>query len=325
MGSLDFQCMIGEESTYGTAVTPAIGFEFDSEGIEESFGRTAGDPLRTGGYTLRSDRFTPYPDGAAGPLSLGVMSKGFGLLFKHALGAIATGSVSDSAYTHTATMGTLYGKSLTVQIGRPMHPSGTVKPFTFAGGKITEWEFANSVDGRLMFTPTFDFQSSVTTTALASAAYSATMEDFTWAGGVITVGGSSFDITDITVSGSNGMNVDRKQIRGNPLKKEPTAHRRSVSYSITADFDSTDQRDRAVSATRAGALAAITGTWTAPTLIGVTAKPTVTITLPAASFDSWSATAGGPDAITQTFGGAALYDGTNSPITVAYKTLDATP
>jgi hypothetical protein len=325
MGSLDFQCMIGAESTYGTGVTPTVGLEFDSEGFEETYGRTEGDPLRPGGYTLRSDRFTPYPDGAAGPLALGVLSKGFGLLFKHALGAISTGSLTDSTYTHTATMGPLYGKSLTVQVGRPLHPSGTVQPFTFAGGKITEWELANSVDERLMFTPTFDFQSATTATALATASYPTSMEELTWAGGVITIGGSSFDITEITISGNNGMNTDRKQIRGSTLKKEPTSHRREVTYSMTADFNSTAQRDRAVAATRAGALAAITATWTAPTLAGTTTYPALVVTIPAARFDTFSATAGGPDGITQSFGGAARYDGTNSPITFAYTTTDSTP
>ena len=151
------------------------------------------------------------------------------------------------------------------------------------------------------------------------------MENLCWAKGVVTVGGSQFDIDDIAIKVSNNQNVDRRQIRNSTLKKEPTAGRRSVEWTINADFDSLTQEARVHSATRAGALAQIVAEWQGPTLLGSTIYPTLTVTIPAARFDAWKASAGGPDPIKQALSGVGLFDGTNSPVTVAYKSADITP
>src|SRR5205085_1876963 len=126
MGAMEHQIGFGEESTYGTPVTPTRFFEYDSESIEESEGRTEGDPLRGGTSFIRHDRFTPYFEGASGSVEMAVLTKGFGVLLKHMLGGIATsGPAETTVYTHTATEGDLLGKSLTMQVNRPFHPSGT--------------------------------------------------------------------------------------------------------------------------------------------------------------------------------------------------------
>jgi hypothetical protein len=327
MGLLDHQLMFGVESVYGTAVTPTRTFEFNSEGIEESYGRTEGDPLRTGTYVQRSDRFTPYFAGAAGSIQFDVMSKGFGILFKHLLGGIATSGPTDTAYTHTATMADLFGKSLTCQVARPFNPSGTVQPFTYEGGKITEATFSNSVEGNLVLDLGFDFEQVATGTALASASYPASMENFTWAGGSLLVGGADvgFCVNEVSVQISNNMNVDRRCISNGTDKKEPTAGRREVTFSLSGDFASLSHRARAASLTAAGAVSALNFTWTAPTLIGATTYPSVSIQIPVARFDTWSAPAGGPDAITQALSGVGRFDGTNSPVSIVYVTSDATP
>ncbi len=324
MGNMDFQLGVKTESTVGTAVTVDRFFEYDSEGIAESYGRTEGDPLRVGSSFVRSDRFTPYISGAAGTISLAVMTKGFGWWLNHMLGGSSTSSVSDSVYTHTGVEGSLYGKSFTAQVNRPFHPSGTNQAFTYAGGKVASWTLSNSVDGNLMAELNCDFASVATGTALASASYPTSMDNFTWAGGVITIGGSSYDVTEFSVSGDNGLDVDRRQIRGNTTKKEQTSHRREASFSLSADFDSLANRNRAASVTRAGALAAITATWTGPILAGVSTYPTLTVTIPAARFDTWAGATDGPDGISQALSGAVRYDGSNSPITIAYASTDAT-
>jgi hypothetical protein len=324
VGSMDHQLGFKTESTYGTAVTVDRFAEYDSESITESYGRTEGDPLRVGSPVVRSDRFTPYFAGAAGSINLAVMTKGFGWWLAHMLGGTSTGSITDSTYTHTGTVGTLYGKSFTAQVNRPFHPSGTNQAFTYEGGKVTGWTLSNSVDGNLMAELACDFENVATGTALASASYPTSMDNFTWAGGVVTVGGSSFDITEVSIGWDNGYDVDRRQIRGNTYKKEPTSSRREGTFSLSADFDSLTQRNRAASATRAGALAEIVATWTGPTLAGATTYPSLTVTIPAARFDEWSGATEGTDAITQSLSGAVRYDGSNSPITIAYVSVDAT-
>ena len=324
MGNMDFQLGVKTESSVGTAVVVDRFFEYDSESIAESYGRTEGDPLRVGSSFVRSDRFTPYISGAAGTINMAVMTKGFGWWLAHMLGGTATSGPTDSAYTHTGTEGSLYGKSFTCQVNRPFHPSGTNQAFTYAGCKVASWTLSNSVDSNLMAELNIDAASVATATSLASASYPTGMDNFTWAGGVVTIGGSSYDVTEFSVSGDNGLNVDRRQIRGNTAKKEQTSHRREASFSISADFDSLTQRNRAASVTRAGALAAITGVWTGPILIGATTYPKLTVTIPAARFDEWSGATEGTDGIEQSLSGAVRYDGSNSPITIEYVSADAT-
>lgn len=326
MGQLDHQFMIGAESTFNTAVTPTRTYEFNSEGIEESHGRVESEALRTGQFTGRSDRWTPYFVGAAGPVQMDVLTKGFGILLEHMLGDVATAAVGpDGEYVHTATFADLFGKSLTAQVNRPFNPSGTNQPFTYAGGKVTEWELSNSVDGNLVLDLGLDFASVSTATALATAAYPASMDNFTWAGGEILIGGAQYCVTEFAASCNNNLKVDRTCIRLDTDKKEATGGKREVAWSLSADFDSLTHRNRAASDTRAGALAAIVGRWIGPVAIGGTTFPEIKVTIPAGRFDEWSAPVEGSDAIEQELSGIGLFDGTNSPVEIEYTTLDATP
>lgn len=323
MGAQDFQLMFGDESTFATPVTPTRTFEYESEGIEDSFGRTEGEPLRRGTAFPRNDRFVPYYAGASGNVQLAVMSKGFGYFIKHMLGGVATtGPAETTVYTHTGSEATLLGDSFTMQMNRPFHPLGTDQPFTFAGGKITEWTLANSVEGNLMLDLNMDFASVATATALATAAYPTSMDPLSWAGGTVTIGGSQVDLDEFALSVKNGNNVDRRKIRGNTAKKEQTTGKREGSFSLKCDFESMAQRDRAAATSRSGALAAIVGTWIGPTLLGTTIYPTYEVTIAAGRFDDWKAASADYDGIQQELSGAVTWDGTNSPVKIVYKSAD---
>lgn len=326
MGLTDWQLGVKSEVTYGTAVTVDRFFEFDSESITDDFRRTEGDPLRVGGEgVIRNDRFTPYFGGASGSVSMAVLTKGFGWWLTHMLGTEATtGPVETTVYTHTGTLGSLQGDSFTLQLNRPFNPAGTNQAFTYSGGKVTDWTLSNSAEANLMLEVNCDFAVQSTGVALATASYPTGMENLTWAGGVVTIGGAAYDVTDFSVTCSNAMNVDRRQIRGNTAKKEPTTGRREPGFSLTADFESLTQRNRVASLTRAGALAAISAVWTGPTILGTTLYPILQVDIPAGRFDSWSGSVEGSDAINQQLSGVGRYDGTLSPVTVTIKNADTT-
>lgn len=325
MGAMDHQLGVVDEVTYGTAVTVSRFFEYESESISESYGRTEGDPLRVGSGFVRSDRFTPYFAGAAGTIQMAALTKGFGFWLKHMMGQVATtGPAETTVYTHTGSEATLVGDSFTCQVNRPFHPSGTNQAFTYSGGKVSKWTLSNSVDGNLLLDLDVDFQKVATDVALATASYPSGMEPFSWVGGFVTIGGSNYDVTEFSLEVDNGLDVERRQIRANALKKEPTSGRRSGSFSLSADFDSLTQRNRAASDTRAGALAAVTGVWRGPTLLGTTIYPEFSVSVAAARFDEWSGATEGADAISQELSGAVRYDGTTSPVVVTYKSADTT-
>jgi len=330
MGAMSHQLGFAAESVFGTVETPTRFFEFESEGIEETEGRTEGEHLRPGSGYQRSDRHTPYFKGAAGPLVLPVMTKGFGFFLPHLMGGTVgtTGPAETTVYSHTVAEGDLYGNSFTCQLNRPFHPSGTDQAFTYSGGKIPEWELANAVDGNLMLTLTTDFAAVDTDTEpMAAVSYPTGMDNFTWAGGVVSIGGVDYDVDEFALKVNNGLNVERRKIRANTMKKEPTAGRRSATFSIKADFESMTQRARAHATTKAGNLAAITGTWEGPAIVtgATTLKPQLKVTMTACRFDAWKGAVDGPNAIGQELSGVVRYDGTNSPLTILVKSSDATP
>jgi hypothetical protein len=325
MGAMDHQLGVVDEVTYGTPVTVSRFFEYESENISETYGRTEGDPLRVGSGFVRQDRFTPYPGGAAGTIQMTALTKGFGFWLKHMMGQVATtGPAETTVYTHTGSEASLVGDSFTCQVNRPFHPSGTNQAFTYSGGKVSKWTLSNSVEGNLLLDLDVDFQKYATDIALATASYPSSMEPFSWVGGFVTIGGSNYDVTEFSLEVDNGLDVDRRQIRANALKKEPTSSRRSGSFSLTADFDSLTQRNRAASDTRAGALAAVTGVWRGPTLLGSTIYPEFSVSIAAARFDEWSGATEGTDAISQELAGVVRYDGSTSPVVVTYKSADTT-
>jgi hypothetical protein len=193
MGLTDWQLGVVDEVTYNTPVTVSRFFEFDSESIADDPRRVEGDPLRVGGEgVIRSDRSTPYYGGASGPVSMAVLTKGFGFWLKHMLGTEATtGPTETTVYTHTGTLGNLQGDSFTLQVNRPFNPTGTNQAITYSGGKIPEWTLSNNAEENLMLELTCDFASQVTGTALATASYPTSMENFTFAGGTVSIGGSA--------------------------------------------------------------------------------------------------------------------------------------
>lgn len=323
---LDHQIGFADESTYAGTPAPAVTrfFEFNTEDIAETEGRTLSTGLRVGTYVDRADRFTPYFEGAAGNVEMDVLTKGFGYFLKHMLGSVSTSAVADSLYTHTGTMGDLWGDSFVMQVGRPLNPSGTVQPFTYLGGKVTDWELANAVNGNLVLTLGTDFAQVDTTAGLATASYPSAMEPLTWAGGVVSVGGATVDVTEITIKGENALKTDRRFIRGNTDKKQPTSGRRSVEVALKLDFESMAMRNRVHALTRSAAIGQVEAQWTAPTLAGTSSKPFLRANMPTVRFDEWKAAIGGPEGIDQEVTGVVVFDGTNSPVTIQYGSTDAT-
>lgn len=327
MSILDMQLGAADETTYGTIAVPTRFFEFESEGIGGDPGRVEAAALRPGRSVASAQRWQPYEVGRQGDLVIPVLTRGSAFWLRHMLGAVATtAGAAGEVNTHTATVADLTGKSFTAQVGRPFVSSGTVQPFTFAGGKVASWEIGNTVEEALKLTLSCDFQRENTATALAVASYPAGANLFSWAGCTVTVGGVAFDATDITLSADNQLRVDRRYLRGSSLKKEPLPEDlRSPEFELKADFDDLTHRDRVYALVRTGALAEIVARWVGPVQEGTSTTPEFTVTLPAARFDGFEAQIGGPEPTEQSLSGVALDDGTNSPVTIVYKSLDATP
>lgn len=321
MGALDYQLGVKDEATYNTAVVVDRFFEYQDSPtpIHPVAGRTEGNPLRVGSRFRRAGRVVPYPFGAEGTLELDVLTKGFGFWLKHMLGNVATTGAA-APFTHTGTEGgtsSLMGDSFTAQLNYPLHPAGTNQALTCSGGKVTKWKLANTVEQHLRLSLDLDFASYTTATALAVASYPTAMEPLSWVGATVTIGGAAFDVKDFALEVDQGYKTDRRQLRGNTAKKEPTPGIAAGTFAMSADFDSLTQFNRVHSATIAGMSAQIIATWANGT-------NKVEVTIPGARFDDL-AFAGEVGAIDQALTGVVEFDGTNSGVTVAYTTSDATP
>lgn len=326
MTTLNTQLGVANESTYGTPVTPTRFFEYNTESLSAPSAYVESRALRTGTRTLRSDRFEPYRNGAAGQVTFDVPTKGFGFWLQHMLGAVSSSAVVDANTTHTGTEGSLLGDFFTLQLNKPLHPTGTSQAFTYHGCKVVGWELACDVEGVLTCSLDIDAEDEDNSTALAVASYPTDYRIFSFAGASITIGGSAIDVSAFRCGANLALDVDRRYMRANPLKREPTENgMREYTWNATVDFADLTQYNRVVSATRAGSLAQIVATFDGPVAHGGTTLPRLTVTIPAARFDEGTPNVSGPEGLTLDLGGIATFDGTNSPVSIAYRTTDATP
>ncbi|MFI8237603.1 phage tail tube protein [Streptomyces sp. NPDC085866] len=311
---------VADESVYGTAVAPTKFYAFESEGIEGKYERIDSDAIRTGARVLRSDRFAVNPKGAEGDVKLEVLSAGFDFWLKHMLGTVSAGAPSGGFTTYTATLGDLNGKSFTAQVGR-VDNAGTLTPFTYEGGKVKEWEISNAVDELLKLSLTCDFAKETIGAgtgayATATPTFVANTKLYSFNSGTVTVGGSSFDISDFSLKGTSGLKDDRYFIRNTGKKSEPLeSELRKYEWSLKGEFSGTTQINRVASAIASGAVAQITVLWDGPD------SSQFKVDMPLARFDEGPVTAGGFEVNGQDLSGIALTDGTVSPVTITYKAL----
>jgi hypothetical protein len=315
---------MGEETGYNVPIASARFFELQTESFGGKYSRIDAKGVRAGNRVLRGDRWAPNFKGADGSVKLEVLDSGYGLLFKHMLGAIAAGTPVGGKTTYTATLGSLTGLSTTWQAGR-YDTSGGLTPFTYTGGKVHNWELAAAVDGILELTLNMDFATEnigagAGPLALATPTYPAVAQLFTYVGGSVTVGGTTFYAHDVMFKGDNSLKVDRFFMANNGIKKEPLEQEfRKITWELKGEFDGMTQFNRVAAATNAGATAAIVANFATPQ------GGALSINIPAARFDVGPPHVDGAKIPEITFTGVGLDDGTDQPITITYTTTDAAP
>lgn len=324
----------GTANFYGRGGTPSRFFDITPpESMKLTSTRIESAGLRASNRVQKSDKWAVNRQGANGGIVLEVQTKQFGLILKHLMGTITTtGPTDTAAYTHTATIGAMVGKSFLAQIGKPMTQSQVIWPFTYPGVKIIDWTFDCALDGVLMLTLTLDAYDEQTTVVLATASYPTSSDLLTYAGGVINIGGAAVDINKFSLKCIMGYKADRRFMRGNTLQREPAeGPMRAFSFALTAEFTDLLQYNRFASATKAGALATLSAVFTGPTLIAgaATTFPSLTIASAAntARFDSDSPTITGPDLLPLPLTGVILNSpaGSNDALSLVYVTADTTP
>lgn len=322
----------GKEVTYGTAVAVTKRQEIISEDIRGSYPRLQAESLSSA-LVDRSDRFAVNAKGASGSINLEPFTRGFGDWLGFMMGSVVTsGPAEINAYTHTATIADLSGKFFTLQIGRP-DETATLRPWTYEGGKVTGFEFSNSVDQTLRASLSMDFEKESNPDAPAGV-YAVTAlnaltapagEVLNWQGGEVTLGGVAIEVAELSVRVDNSLNTDRWFIGAANQKKEPRQDgKRSIEWSFRTPYVDNNFWEKVSSGTPGGTTGVLKAKWSGPTLLGTTIYPSLELEMPVARFDEGGPVVSGPSQLEQTMTGRALFDGTNSALTIKYVSGDAT-
>lgn len=261
---LDAQVGFAAESTFGTLVAPDHFVEFDNEDFKLAPTWLEGEGLRAGRKFKRDSRVGQVKRDVNGKLDFKVPNKGLGLLLKHMIGSSAVPTVigATTAYQQIHTPGDMFGKSMTVQVGRPEPGTGTVRPFSFLGCKVSQWELSISDGDHAKLSVTFDGRDEDTTTGLTAASYptAAALYHFAHAslklGGTASTSGSPSQmsvaggvavatvINQITIRGENPLEVNRYGVGNQGLKKEQLENDYpTVTGTLDAEFSKTELYD----------------------------------------------------------------------------------
>lgn len=228
---IDAQFGFGEETTHGTPVTVDRFAEFLTENITNQIARLDSQAIGSGRRGMR--RWAPGAKTVGGDVTMELVDKGLGLLLHHAVGDVVTSGAGPD-YTHTFTPGDP-PPGLTVQMGRPS-TDGTVRPFTYPGGRITDWQLGCSVGEIAQLGFTFNCKDELTDTPLASAVLPTDVGLMTFVGGTLTVGGTEIPVTQAQFQVSNGLTTDRWKL-GSDTRRDPKATAlRDAQGSFAAEF-----------------------------------------------------------------------------------------
>ena len=307
------------ESSFATYNAPTRFLEMTDDSLALTIERIESAAIRSTNRVMRSDRWVAGAKSAGGATGFELADRGFGLLLKHMLGAVAITTPGGGTNTrdHTVTLGDMAGLSATVQIGRP-DVGGTVRPFSYVGCKVASWQLSNSPNGLLLLEVTWDGVDETTSESLASASYPATQGLLSYVGGLITIASSSFDVREVSLTGDNGLDTGRHQIRQSQLKKEQHAAAMvELGGNLSADFTDLTAYNRFVN----GTVASMTMLWEGATIEG-SFKYGLLVTLPAVRFDGTTPNVGGADILEQPLPFKVLNNGSGEPITLRYRTTD---
>lgn len=264
------QLAIKAESTYGTFVAPDRFYPIISESLTEEIDRMEAEGNVAGQRVLTSVQWAPGNVSIAGDIQTELYQQGTGALLKACFGTVVTAGAGP--YTHTFSPGDLDDDSLSLQVGVP-DVAGTVQPFSFAGVKVTDWELQVEAGGLVMLSTSVVAQSLVTSESLVTASYgTGTATPFTFKHASATIAGSAANVKSLTLSGSNGLDTDRRFI-GSALMAQPLeAELREYSGTVELEFESLTHLNRFRSGTEAAMVLTITAGASASLVVTMNAR-----------------------------------------------------
>ena len=305
----------GAESTYGTGVVVNKFIHHTGFSVQPVRNRVQGAGIQAGVLGALGSHYVETTRAATGSLSAEVTKNGWGRLFEAITGGTSTSAAIGAtvAFGQAHTLGNNYGKSLTLQGGRPTR-GGTVVPATLKGGKVTSAEFSCEVGGLLTASVEFDGQDWDNTTALATAVYTATQP---WKGTEMCLKMGTFNseanvagVRSVSMTWTRSLDTEDYNACGAGLKAEPVINGlQEISGSITADWTAKATfEDLAVGTSQPSLVWLFEGS-----TIAAANKQTLKFTLPGVDIAAAAQGVDGVGELTTSWNYTWKYDGTNLP------------
>lgn len=330
----DAQLGFAKETTFKTPVTVTAFPEF----LEEDFSWTPtyseSASMRLGKRVARADRRAITKEEVAGSFTQELLTKGHGKLFEAALGVGTSTNISGAAYQQVFTPAVDdFLPSYTVQKGIPL-VGGASQPMTFAGCVCSGFELTLEGGGLATIKWNWLGASLSTGTALATASYLTGANILTFVHASLRIGGSvtpptatalasggtaSVDVRDFNLTYDNGLDENGWFIGSATRGRKPALGTRSITGSITAEYDSNVLRDAFIAQTDM----ALVLRFQHQTAIAGSNYPTIEITIPNIRLDGEIPKSAGGDVVTQAIDFIGLDGGVAThPIYVAIVTAE---
>lgn len=335
---LDAQLVFGQESAWGTENTaPTRALEFDSESLK--FDPTFLEPtgLRAGRKFKRASRVRVSRTAVTGDVVVELATLGMGMLVRNMLGSVTS---TTTALTSPATQqvhqpGGFFGMGLTCQVGRPQPIDGVVKPFTYYGLKVTDWELDLKDNAVPTLKLTFDGKGEDTTTALVTPSYLAgsTVFDFsqstlklggtaaTTSGVVAITGGTAVatTVTEFKLTGKSGFANQRYGVGNSGLKSEQLENATpTITGTLNAEFNKAELYD----VFKANTSVALQFTLTGAAIGASGSNNKFDVVIPVVKFKSAPPNVSGPGIVAMNVGFEMYDDETNAQIQVTITSAD---
>ena len=311
----------GVESTYGTPVTCDRFMEFDSESLERKNEIMRSSALGSGSLHLRrGSRSVVSARQVQGDITMECVTNGMGRHFRNLLGGTPTIAQQGgtAAYLQTHTLGSLLGKSLTIQKQLRDESDVVVASFTNHGCKYISGEFSIDKKGKLMLTVTVDGEDVDTTTAAATPSLTAT-KTFHYRQGALAIAG----VTAALVQSANikidrKMDTDRFHLGNLGVKSEPLVNDfPEVTGTLSAEFAALTYYNLFAADTAAELILQFDGD-----VIAGAYTEKLAIVIPEIRLTGETPKVGGPGLVIVNHPWEAQWDGSAADLTLTYTSTD---
>lgn len=248
---LGAQIGVATETTYGTYVPPTRFFPFENESLAltKNYVKSAG--LRAGRLSQASNLHRATTRTVGGDFSFEFFDQGMGVIFNQTHGETITPTKIEEKskllykQVHKIGLTDPFGKSMTVQVGRP-DITGVVRAFSYVGCKVTEIKISVDAGGVAMMSVSVDGMDEKTGETLASATYNATTLPYTFQQMVCNVGGAEAAfVRSINIAIQVGQNTERFNLGNAGTKDTPIVNALlGVTANATLEFSGLADHER---------------------------------------------------------------------------------